>query len=222
MEQNSDCWYYSVCNRARNSCKTACIRYLEMQSLMDTSGIPKKRQYPQKLIAPKEDLKAFNTLNDIKNNITEFIDNGKSLFICSNTTGNGKTSWAIKLVLKYFDSIWAGNGFNPRALFINVPTFLIKCKDFDNKDSEFEELKKLIPTVDLVVWDDIASTGISAYDYSQLLMYLDVRCSNGLSNIYTSNLTNIDDLGNLIGEKLASRIFSNDTTVVEFKGGDRR
>lgn len=189
---------------------------------MNSSCIPKKRQYNQKLIASNEDLSAFSRLNEIKNDIVNFIDSGKSLFICSNTTGNGKTSWAIKLTLKYFDSIWAGNGFRPRALFINVPTFLIKCKDFDNKDSAFEEMKKLISTVDLVIWDDIASTGISAYDYSQLLMYIDVRCSNELSNIYTSNLTNIDDLGNLIGEKLASRIFSSNTEKIEFKGGDRR
>ena len=125
-------------------------------------------------------------------------------------------------MLKYFDEVWAGNGFRTRALFIHVPTFLLKCKDFNNKDQDFEDKKALLETVDLVVWDDIASTDVSAYDYSQLLMYIDNRLINERSNIFTGNYDNRERLEKRVGIKLTSRIWSDSTEVIIFKGGDMR
>ena len=189
---------------------------------MENSNIPKAKQIPQSLTAPDCDLDAFKRLAEIKKDINDFVDCGCNLYIASETTGNGKTSWAIKLMLKYFDNVWAGNGFRPRALFIHVPTFLLKCKDFNNKDTTFEDLKKLLPDIDLVVWDDIASTDVSAYDYSQLLMYIDNRLLNERSNIFTGNYSDRDKLEKRVGMKLTSRIWSDTTEVVIFKGGDMR
>lgn len=219
MEKRSNCWYKNVC---QEPCTNSCVRYLEMKELMDTSNIPKAKQIPQSLTAPKCDKEAFMRLAGIKANIVEFVECGENLYIASDNTGNGKTSWAIKLMLKYFDSIWAGNGFRPRALFIHVPTFLLKCKDFNNKDEAFDTMRNLLPTIDLVVWDDIASTDVSAYDYSQLLMYIDTRLINGLSNIFTGNYQDRSRLEKRVGMKLASRIWSDTTEVVIFKGGDMR
>ena len=217
--KNSDCWYKDVCVK---ECTSNCLRYLEMKYLMDNSNIPKVRQLPTILKAPTCDYDVFTILADIKNNIVQVVKDGSNVYIASNVTGNGKTSWAIKLMLKYFDCIWAGNGFKPRGVFIHVPTFLLKCKDFSNKDPEFEYIKQLITSVDLIIWDDIASTDISAYDYSQLLMYIDIRVSNKLSNIYTGNLITEQALQKSLGAKLTSRIWSNDTNIVIFNGGDKR
>lgn len=189
---------------------------------MENSNIPKVRQMPQSLTAPKCDIPSFKRLAEIKSDIVDFVECGQNLYIASEITGNGKTSWAIKIMLKYFDEVWAGNGFKPRALFIHVPTFLLKCKDFNNKDQAFDEMKTLLPTIDLVVWDDIASTDVSAYDYSQLLMYIDNRLLNGLSNIFTGNYDERTRLEKRVGMKLASRIWSDTTEVVVFKGGDMR
>ena len=219
MEKYSDCWYKSVCTE---DCTNSCIRYLEMKYLMDNSNIPKAKQVPQSLTAPKCDIPSYRRLAEIKDDIVEFVNCGQNLYIASDKTGNGKTSWAIKLMLKYFNDIWAGNGFRARALFIHVPTFLLKCKDFDNKDERFEELKGRIPTIDLVVWDDIASTDVSSYDYSQLLMYIDSRLLNGLSNIFTGNYEHRSRLEKRVGIKLTSRIWSDTTEVIIFKGGDMR
>lgn len=216
------CWYDEVCELYSDTCADSCIRYKEMLYLIDNSNIPESRKFPQSLTAPKCDYDAFCRLADIKDNIEEFVDCGKNLYIASEHTGNGKTTWAIKLMLKYFDTIWAGNGFNERGLFIHVPTFLLKCKDFGNKDFEFEHIKELLPNIDLVIWDDIASTELSAYDYSQLLMYLDSRISNEKSNIFTGNITNRDVLQKALASKLTSRIWSNSTEIIIFNGGDKR
>ena len=213
--RKEDCWYKNVCTY--DFC-TNCIRYAEMKYLMDNSGIPKNRQYPQELVADV-DLEPYTILADIKDDIVFFVENGQNVFICSRNTGNGKTSWAIKLLLRYFNEIWPGNGFRVRGLFVNVPTLLLQLKNFDNPLSD--EYKKNLMEADLVVWDEIASSSISNYDYGNLLMFLDYRISAEKSNIFTSNAVSSAELEKNVGSKLASRIW-NTSTIVEFKGKDRR
>lgn len=214
-ERNSDCWYQSVC-RMDNSCD-ACIRYAEMKYLMDNSGLPKTKQFPIKLVPENCDYDKFVQLSDIKNDILNFVSNGENLFICG-SVGNGKTSWAIKILLKYFDEVWAGNGFRVRGMFVHVPTLLLKLKDFNNPLSN--EYKQSLLDADLVVWDELG-TIVSNYDYTQLLMYIDNRILNEKSNIYTSNLTTYEELSKCFGERLASRLNTAQTKVV-LKGRDRR
>lgn len=215
MDRNEKCWYKNVCTY--EFC-TNCIRYAEMKYLMDNSGVPAKKQYPEELVAGV-DLEKYYKLADIKSNIVEFVEDGENLFICSKYTGNGKTSWALKLLLRYFDQIWAGNGFRVRGLFVNVPTLLLKLKNFNSPVSE--EYKKHLMEADLVVWDEIASLQLSAYDYGNLLMFLDYRILSDKANIFTSNSTSIEDLEKHIGTKLASRIW-NTSTIIEFNNKDRR
>lgn len=221
MDRNSECWYKDVCLADVSMCEN-CIKFLEMQHLMETSGLPKARQCPQPLTAPVCDTDAYMRLAEIKSDIVDFVEQGKNLYIASGTTGNGKTSWAIKLLLRYFDQIWSGNGFNTRGLFVHVPTFLLKAKDFKTTDPEFERLKKQLTKVDLVVWDDIASTNMSGYDYSQLLVYLDNRLLAKKANIFTGNFDSKSALEQQMGQKLTSRVYGHDTEVVVFKGGDMR
>lgn len=215
MNRNPKCWYKDVCTY--DFC-TNCIRYSEMKYLMDNSGIPENKQIPISLIAGV-DLNQYSKLADIKSDIVNFVNDGGNLFICSKYTGNGKTSWAIKLLLRYFDQIWAGNGFRVRGLFVNVPTLLLQLKNFGNPLSE--EYKKYLMDVDVVVWDEIASTSISNYDYGNLLMFLDHRIFADKSNIFTSNAVSKEELEKNVGAKLASRIW-NTSTVIEFNGKDRR
>ena len=214
-EQSSNCWYRDVCDL--DDCDN-CIRYMEMKYLLDNSQIPKNRQVPISLEAGV-DYEAFCQLADIKDDIVQEVSNGLNLFICSKETGNGKTSWAIKLLLKYFDEIWAGNGFRIRGLFIHVPTFLNELKDFDNPISQ--SYKEQILTADLVVWDDIASYRLSDYDITQLLTYIDRRVLQNRANIYTANVISFASLTNNVGARLASRIW-NTSSVIELKGKDKR
>lgn len=219
---SSDCWYSEVCSQFKEDCQKGCVRYLEMKYMMDNSNIPKNRQIPSVLTPEACDLNAFYRLADIKDNIVDFVADGKSLYITSSTTGNGKSSWSLKLMLKYFDEMWDGNGFVPRGVFIHVPTFLIKSKDFKTEDYEFERIRKLLLDVDLVIWDDIASTNVSSYDITQLLMYIDARTFSGRSNIFTGNIVDRDTMIDILGNKLVSRIWNTNTEIIEFKGGERR
>lgn len=215
-ERNSECWYHSVCNMD-NSCD-ACIRYVEMKFLMDHSGLPKAKQKPIKLSPSTGDYEAFCDLQDIKDNIVEFVNNGKNLYI-GGTVGNGKTSWAIKLLLKYFDEIWAGNGFRVRGLFVHVPTLLAKLKNFDDPLSREDRIN--LSKADLIIWDEIGDTGMSNYDYTQLIMILNDRMLCERSNIFTSNLYTKADTIKHLGDRLSSRVW-NTSEIIILKGKDRR
>lgn len=210
---NEACWYKDVCTE---TCTESCLRYMEMSALVESSNIPIKKSYPKSLSAGV-DYDAFVQLADIKSNIVDFVNNGGQLYICSAETGNGKTSWAIKLLMKYFDSVWAGNGFNQRGYFQHVPTLFNTLKDFSNNH---DALKYALENADIVVWDDIASTKISDYDAQQLLTFIDKRTLEEKANIYTGNIVSKDGLVNALGSRLASRIWSGE--VVEFLGKDRR
>lgn len=222
IENIESCWYKEKCNKyGSNLCNSNCIRFMEMSYLIKTSIIPTSRQFKNELIPNNIDLQNFKFLAEIKNDMVNFVNNGENLYIFSKNFGNGKTSWSIKLMLKYFDEIWAGNGFSTRGLFIHVPTFLTKCKQsISNKDEDFELLKEQLLKVDLVIWDDIAAGNLTDYDHTNLLTYIDQRKLNGKSNIYTGNLDE-KELQTAVGNRLKSRIW-NDSAVVELFGNDRR
>jgi len=217
-----NCWYKNVCeNYNTEKCNQNCIRYMEIHYLMETSNIPKAKQFQNQLQPQPQDVQNFKFLNNIKQDILQFVNSGENLYIYSPNFGNGKTTWAIKLMQNYFDKIWIGNGFVTRGLFIHVPSFITKCKEvIANKDDEFEQMKMLLPNVDLVIWDDIATGKLSEFDHTNLLTYIDQRVLNGKSNIYTGNL-NDKELAGCVGNRLKSRIW-NDSSIVELQGVDRR
>lgn len=212
--KNETCWYKNVCTY--ETCVN-CIRFSEMNYLIENSGIPKNRRHPQELLVD-EDYLAYVKLADIKDDILAFVNYGENLYICSEKTGNGKTSWSIKLMLKYFDQVWAGNGFRKRGYFQHVPTLLNVLKNFDANN---DVLKNTLESVDLVVWDDIASTKLSEWDISQLLILIDQRIVDCKANIFTGNLTTEKDLKKVLGSRLASRIWHT-SQVIQFNGKDRR
>lgn len=211
---NEKCWYKEVC---KNKQCNSCIRFSEMSYLMENSGIPVKRQIPTKLTCDEIDRDAFLELAKVKDNVQFFVENGGNLYIGSNITGNGKTSWALKILLKYFDTVWAGNGFNVRGYFVHVPTLLNTLKDFN---SDHTDLKNILESVDLVVWDDIVGAKTTDYDITQLLSLIDTRMCSGLSNIYTGNVIIKPKLEVALGNRLASRIWAGQIIILE--GKDRR
>lgn len=217
----SNCWYKDVCNLHNSiECSESCIRYSEMKYLLDNSNLPVNKYIPDKLIPEVSDLPAFTRLAEIRDNIVDFVNNGNNLYIISKHTGNGKTSWSIKLMLRYFNEIWAGNGFKVKGIYLHTPTLLTQIKgNFTSNNPIVEKVKQNLLNVDLVIWDDIASTGLSQFDHSQLLMYIDQRLLAGKSNIYTGNLQE-SELYKVLGERLTSRIY--DSEIITLYGKDRR
>lgn len=196
------------------------LRFQEMLYMIDTSGVP-KQMIGVELIPEQRDYDQFVRLANIQEHIVEFVTSGCNLYLYSSTCGNGKTTWTIKLMLQYFNEVWACNNFKERGLFINVPTFLTKIKTVIGRpDEHFEDMRELIEKVDIIIWDDIASTNLTEFEYNTLLTYIDRRTLEGKSNLFTGNISP-STLDKSIGQRLASRVLSN-STVIEIKGKDMR
>lgn len=213
--RNTDCWYANNCT---DDC-LKCVIYPQMKWQFDNSGLPKSKYMPIHLHPQPNDVRAFNKLADIREDIDEFVEQGKNLYICGEIPGNGKTSWAIKMLQTYFHYVAEGNIFTVKGMFVSVPDLLLRLKDFNNPLGT--DYKENLKSCDLLILDDIAVTGISQYDYLQLFSLIDGRMLAGKSIIFTSNVTDIRKLEEIIGERLASRVFGN-SVVVEIKGGDMR
>ena len=219
QQRNSECWYRHTCG---DDCDT-CVTYVQMKYQMDNSGLPKAKQQPIELYVNdinREDKKAYKELANIRANIVDFVNSGENLYICSKYPGNGKTSWAIKMLHTYFHHTAVGNYDNLKGMFVRTSDLLLKLKDFNNPLPK--KYKDNLENVDLIVWDDIAITSsVSQYDYTQLYNLIDDRIFMSKSNIFTSNIVSLEELTKCFGPRLASRIY-NTSTIIEFKGGDMR
>ena len=212
------CWYKRICTE---QCSENCIRYKLMCSLFKQSRLPEAQWDYKYLVCNGADLSNFTQLKAKSESILKFIANGNNLYIYSANCGNGKTSWAIRLMYSYFDKIWHKSCFDCKALFVSVPKFLYNCKRSISQDVKgFEELCNLISEVDLVIWDDIGEMKASDYEHQILFQYIDDRINSKKSNIYTSN-KNKEQLEDVLGVRLASRIY-NCSECIEFVEEDKR
>ena len=212
------CWYKRICTE---HCSENCIRYKLMYSLFKQSNLPEALWNYKELIWHEKDLQVYKQLQAKSDAILNFIDAGNNLYIYSENCGNGKTTWAIRLMYSYFDKIWHKSCFDCKALFVSVPKFLYNCKRSISQDVKgFEELCNLISEVDLVIWDDIGEMKASDYEHQILFQYIDDRINSKKSNIYTSN-KNKEQLEDVLGVRLASRIY-NCSECIEFVEEDKR
>jgi DNA replication protein DnaC len=167
------------------------------------------------------DLEQFKQLAAIEQDIVNFVNEGKNLYLHSTNCGNGKSSWSVRLAEAYFNKIWARSEAKCRVLFISVPRFLLALKDnITVKSTYVEYIKNNVFDADLVIWDDIAAKMGSEFELTHLLNMIDNRIAAGKSNIYTSNL-NKQQLYTALGDRLTSRI-ANMSLDIELFGTDKR
>lgn len=224
LDDKENCWYKDVCSlRNGSKCSTFCIRHYKMDYLISNSLLGKKDRFPTVLFpdADGTDLKEFTELKNIAQNIKQFVNDGKNLVLYSKTTGNGKTAWAKKLLLNYFNNIWYSTDFKCRGLFVDLQVFFNKLRENINKPNEYiQHIQENILEADLVIWDEIGVKNVTDWEHGYLLSFLNARLDAGKANIFTSNLAE-SDLRDKLGDRLYSRIILN-SKVIEFKGKDKR
>ena len=182
----------------------------------------KQRKYTSLFTdADGTDREQFLLLKQIENNIEEFVKEGNNLYLHSATCGNGKTEWSLRLIQAYFNATWHKCDLSCKALFINVPRFLLALKDnISNKSDYIEHIKQHILDVDLVVWDELGIKEATQFEHEHLLNLINTRIDYNKSNIYTSNL-NSEELRERLGDRLYSRIVNMSTDITLY-GKDKR
>ena len=125
------------------------------------------------------------------------------------------------MIQAYFNAIWHKCDLNCKALFINVPRFLLSLKDnISQKNDYVEHIKNNILEADLVVWDEIGTKAVTQFEHEHLLSLINNRIDYNKAQIFTSNLHPMA-LRDVVGDRLYSRVI-NLSTVMEFKGADKR
>lgn len=211
-----------VCPYVNNETKI-CMRKYKINYLLDQALLSDAQKIRKALLLDvnKIDLQAFTNLNIIKNDIISFAKNGDNIYIYSKIPGNGKTSWAIKLIQSYINKIWAESQLTCRVLFINVPKFLLSLKaSISNQSDYIDHINKYVNSADIVVWDDIGTKVATEFEHEHLLSLIDSRLLDNKANIFTSNIIP-NELSGFIGDRLASRIINTSKTI-EFLGADKR
>ena len=120
------CWY--TCKKEPGEenidCRLTCHRYMHMNYFIVNCGMPDADRYLKPMHAPCVDSDAYIELAEIKDNIFNFVKSGKNLLLTSDKPQNGKTTWSLKLMYRYFHEIWAGSDYVPKGYFLYVPDFL--------------------------------------------------------------------------------------------------
>jgi DNA replication protein DnaC len=179
-------------------------------------GMPDASRYIKSLKPlSSNEVVAYKKLQVVKDNIVEYVKNGRDLFITSDNIQTGKTSWAIKIMYRFFDRIWSGNGFRCRGFFVYMPDFVLNLKSMNYKEtSEYKEICKNLETADLVIWDDITFSRLSEYEQSILYPLFNKRSmSDNKLNIYTG--INSADITALLGYGIASKILNAEKIVFD-------
>lgn len=221
LEENKNCIFKDNCNHI--DCDSFCLKKYKLDYLYESSLIPIDRRKKITLLLDKDmsDKIAFTELKEVEDNIVKYVNNHFNLYIYSTNTGNGKTSWALRMIQSYLNKIWFKAKLECKCLFINVPYFLLALKDnLSNKNEYTEYVLENIYNADIVVWDDIGNKEVTQFENDNLLSIIDNRINNGKSNIYTSNL-NLNEMHLHLGDRLTSRII-NSSKNIELKGADKR
>lgn len=221
IEENKNCWLQEQCNHV--DCDKFCLRRFKLNFLYEEAmvSIKQRTRIPLKLDSDKLDKENFDYLASIEKNIDKFVSDGGNLYIYSSTTGNGKTSWALRMIQAYLNKIWYESELTCRALFINVPRYLLAIKDNISQKSDYvQHIKDNVLDADLVVWDEVGTKGLTQFEHENILNIINARIDLGKANIYTSNLSD-EELHNAVGDRLYSRIAIL-SDGVELFGSDKR
>ena len=210
---NNNCWYCleatGECAKGQNAewCDFNCPIYKNVKSNFLNSNLPEKYWWPFTLFKTKVDAQAIDDILDIKNNLANFVNEGKNILLQSSKCGNGKTSWGIRLLQKQIELNYKGSfGSWPPAFFVYTPGLLLDArKSISSKNSDFNTTQMIIENSPLVMFDDIGCIPLKDYDLLILSTLIEGRLLKGLSSIFTTNLQG-EALKEVLGERLYDRI----------------
>ena len=224
MYTEKNCWMTENCKKFKESgCPETCPKFVKMDYFYKESLLPDTKRVKMRLVldADNADMNEYTYLSQVEKDIKNFVLSGNNIFIHSKNCGNGKSEWSIRLLQAYFNAVWASHPLTCAGLFLSVPAYFISLKENLYTDSDYiKKLNNNILSADIVVFDDIATKGITQFESEQLFSIVDARVNSKKSCIFTSNM-GINEMYTLLGARLASRIV-NFSTEVMFTGKDKR
>lgn len=216
------CYAEDYCKKDKSSCSEVCGGYRVLRALYSLSRMPLKYQYRMDLIPDDVDLRAFEALNEFKENIVDHVNKGEGLYIWGENTGNGKTSWACKIMGYYFRKIAFSSGLENEGLYIYLPTFLDDLRNsYTASSSEFDEELEMVKKCRLLIIDDMGAERVTEWVRERIVSIINTRASNDLCTIYTSNLS-LKGLTDKLGDDRISSRIKGSVQEINLLGKDNR
>lgn len=220
---NTDCWYCieDECSKGYQVewCDEHCPIFKNMKAAFTNSNLEQQYWYPFTLKQVSIDKKAVEEVRNVRDNLVNFVAEGKNVLLQSSKCGNGKTSWGIKLLQKQIE-LNCKHSTSP-AYFVYVPSLLLEArKAINSKSSNFDSICTILEDCPLVMFDEIAGIPLKDYDLLILSTIIEKRINRQLSCIFTTNCEN-DVLKINLGDRLFDRI-NRLSKVITFKGNSMR
>lgn len=224
--------------------------YVFMYGSDGSGGLWKSRNVPTKysdnyidsLDIADENQQAQATVEKYVGNVIQYVQDKKvGLFFFSKPcpenrlgTGTGKTTAAITILNHYLLERVRQHLRGEQSITDN-PVYFCKSTDLQTAynaqfrgnpqmqqqaSERYYAIKSRIKSVELLVFDDIATKASTEAFTEELYEIVDHRSTEELATIYTSNMT-LEDVAELLGDRIASRI-EGMTVPVAFTGKDRR
>jgi DNA replication protein DnaC len=194
----------------------------KVHQLLVESGVPKKYYVPQKLVRRQVDEQLWIFLEEYRNDVVNKVHIGNNLVITSPIVGNGKTSWAIRLLQRYIAETALDGDLGDKGVFCVCSNMLEIFGDFGYFETsiEFFDYLNRLKNCKLLVIDEIGSGRITPVSYNHFYDLINYRVDNGLTTIYTTNYSD-ERIQKVLGERLYSRIYHT-ATVLEFRADNVR
>lgn len=201
-------------------CTERCDFWWKLNTLYNKSNLPMRYRYNIPLRPEQIDREAFLKLKDYLDNVVDRVENGDSLYIYSENTGNGKTTWSSKIMNQYIRKVVAKSDLEHEVLYLNVSLFVEAMRNqYTDYSDDIARLREEAMHCKLLILDDIGAERPSEYVCERLYDLINHRYTNMLATIYTSNLTPFE-LGDRLGSRIESRVRSAEQ--IKLVGADRR
>ena len=104
IQENLNCSFIQACNHT--DCDSFCIKRFKTEFFFEQGLIPldKRLKYPMYVDKDGRDDVSFERLSNIEKNIVDYVQKGNNLYMYSKNPGNGKTSWAFRLLRSYINN----------------------------------------------------------------------------------------------------------------------
>lgn len=207
--------------------KNWCVAKYRLESALKLSNLPKIYLNANLAGMDREgvDDKLLNIVDRYANDILNTVKGGVNFFFYSHLTGVGKTYAAMVLLNQFIYKACLTNEWfdfeNPLALFI-VHADLMDDLRYRRDENNVQDTLKRIAKVPLLVLDDLGSGTSSAFVKDQTYQIVNGRLNQGLSTIYTTNLSLAGlKSEDVLGPRTVSRITGN-CVGTKVEGTDRR
>lgn len=219
MDWNMPCWFdgqaiecplkmeYKKIHGESIDCRKCCSEYKKINVAITNCGQPNTKKFLIDLVLQKIDTKAFLRLNEIKENVVQWVERGSNLFLTSDNIQTGKTTWALKILYRYITTMCTTIPFTINGYYLYVPELLFKLKDYEyKKTQEFKQLETIMKSCPLVIWDGINLQTLTPQEQATLGIYFNKRDLDCLSNIFIGKNISEEDLTIMVGPVLAQRL----------------